>query len=87
MEKCNTACVNKPKKIKMLKSQENGNCHEPLFQKQINERYQTFSNKLRKTKHTRSSILKFEAGLDSVATSYHVGWIKIDTEHLCLDPI
>ena len=31
MEKCNMACVSKPRKTKMLKSQEHCNCHELLF--------------------------------------------------------
>ena len=32
----------KPKKTKMLKSQEYSNCHEPLSQERINGRHQTF---------------------------------------------
>ena len=33
-------------------------------------------NRLRKIKHTRSSILGYRVGLDTVATSYLVGWIE-----------
>ena len=35
------ACVSKPKKTKMLKSQEYSNCCGVLFQEKINRRYQT----------------------------------------------
>ena len=34
------------------------------------------NNALHKTKHTKSSILRYGIGLDPVATSCLVGWIK-----------
>ena len=52
MVKCNMACVQNKNKTKkkeqklkktiMLEQQEYSNCHEPLSQKWINGRYQTF---------------------------------------------
>ena len=34
------------------------------------------NNMLPKAKHTSSSILSYRVGLDPIATSYLVGWIK-----------
>ena len=34
------------------------------------------NNTLHKTKHTKNSILSFQAGLDPVATSYLVHWTE-----------
>ena len=34
------------------------------------------NNMLPKTKYTSSSILSYRVGLDPIATSYLVGWIK-----------
>ena len=55
----------------MSKSQEYGNCHEPLSQDTDPSK-----NMLHKTKHTSSSIRSYMVGLDPVATSYLVGWIE-----------
>ena len=34
------------------------------------------TNNLHEVKHTRGSVLSFRVGLDPVATSYPIGWIK-----------
>ena len=60
----------------MLKSPEYSNCHEPLSQEWINGRTEPPKYMLPKAKHTSSNILSYRVGLDPIATSYLVGWIK-----------
>ena len=42
MEKCRMTCVGETQENNVSKSQEFSNCNEPLSQKRINGRYQTF---------------------------------------------
>ena len=71
MEKFNLACSSKTQEIKKLKSQENQNPKNGEMGDT-----EPPKNRLRKIKHTRSSILGYRVGLDTVATSYLVGWIE-----------
>lgn len=68
MEKFNLACSSKTQEIKKLKSQENQNPKNGEMGDT-----EPPKNRLRKIKHTRSSILGYRVGLDTVATSYLVG--------------